>query len=151
MNDPQRTLEALAQLARSLADSWPTYEATEATLSLATITSGSGDHRGTDTPDPTSNIATSHERYYETVALTAEAFGILRDIQNRHARVRQQHPAVARDIDRALDAARCTGIVGDDPLCTRNAVRDVTHQGTPQPTCWACIKRSQRTRIDGAA
>lgn len=151
MNDPQRTLESIAQLAGALAAGWPTYEATEATLSLPTMASGSGDHRSTDVPDPTSAIASSHERYYETVNLTAEAFGILREIQDRHERVRQQHPSVARDIDRALAASRCTGIVGEDPLCTRNAVRDVNHHGTPQPTCWACIKRNQRTTSQAVA
>jgi hypothetical protein len=146
ITDPQRQLEAIAELTAALAVGWPMYESTEAALALPAMRSGSGDHRGTDTPDPVANIASSHERYYETAALAAEALGIAREIQRRHAAVRTQHPDLARDIDAAVRAARCTGIVGDDPTCARLAVTNVTYHGTPQPTCWACKKRAQRAR-----
>lgn len=39
---------------------------------------------------------------------------------------------------------------GDDPTCTRNAVRNVRHKGTDQPSCWACIQRSYRSRDTNA-
>jgi hypothetical protein len=142
---PARYLEAIAELARAAAVGWPQYESTEAALaapSLRSTTGGAG--MGSDTPDPVHDRAVSHERYFETAAQAAEAFGILREIQNRMAAVRKQHPETARAIDAALDAARCTGIVGDDPTCTRNAVRNVNHHGSMQPTCWACIKRAER-------
>jgi hypothetical protein len=149
--DPQRQLEAIAQLATALAVGWPTYESTEATLAQPAIRSGSGDHRGTDVPDPVANIASSHERYYETAALVTECLGIAREIQRRHAAVRTQHPDLARDIDAAVRAARCTGIVGDDPTCARLAVRNVNHNGGEQPTCWACITRARRRKAAAAS
>lgn len=145
--NPQRKLEAIAELAQALAVGWPAYEATEESLALPEMRSGSGDHRSTDVPDPVANIASSHERYYETAGLTSEAFGILREIQTRMAKVRRQQPDIAADLDAAATSSRCTGVVGDDPICTRNAVRNVTHRGLVEPTCWACLKRAQRAAL----
>lgn len=145
--NPQRKLEAIAELAQALSVGWPMYESVEATLALPEMRSGSGDHRSSDVPDPVANIASSHERYYETANLTSEAFGVLREIQTRMSKIRCQHPDAADDLDAAAASARCTGVVGSDPLCTRNAVRNVTHRGAVEPTCWACLKREQRATV----
>lgn len=139
MSDPRRTLEAITQLAQAATAGWPAYEATSAALAPTTITSSTGDHRSTDTPDPIHHLAVTHERYYETVAEITEAFGLLRDIQRRMTDVRKQDPATARAIDSAITAARCSGAV--DPLCTNNSVRDT---GENAGLCWRCIKRKQR-------
>jgi hypothetical protein len=146
VTNPQHQLEAIAELATALAVGWPTYESTEAALSLPVIRSGSGDHRSSDVPDPVAAIASSHERYHETAALAAEALGILREIQRRQSAVRKMHPDIAADIDDAVRSARCTGIVGDNPLCARLAVRNTLHHGTPEPTCWTCLTRHYRAR-----
>lgn len=132
--NPAADLEAIAELARAAATGWPTYESTSAALGNSTIPSaGSGTHGG-DIPDPVAANAISHQRYYETAALIAEALGITREIQRRMSAIRRQHPETARDIDAAIKAARCDGSI--DPTCTDNAVR--------RGLCWSCYQKQRR-------
>jgi hypothetical protein len=151
MSAPVRKLTAAADLARAMSVGWPAYEAVEAMLAIPTMRSAGGaGTTGGDVSRPVEAQALSHQHYDETVALVDEALGLLRMVQTRMARINRQQPELARDLDAAAKALRCTGTVGDDPTCTRNAVRNITHRGTPEPTCWACIKRAQRGRTDNA-
>lgn len=146
MTKPTDQLEAIIELAQAALVGWPAYEATEAALANSTIpTSGGGTHGG-DVADPVAAIAMSHERYYETAATLAETLGLLRDIQRRMASVRRNHAETHDVVEAAVKASRCTGVVGNDPTCTRNAVRNVRQAGSEQPTCWACIQREYRSR-----
>lgn len=130
MTNPRRQLEAIVALAQSAAVGWEQYEATEAALAASTIPGSGGGAHGGDTPDPVYGVVLSHERYYETCAEVAEALGMLRSIQSRMSRKRRDDPAVARDVDAAKLAARCSGEV--DPSCVSNAVKD----GLCSPCFW---------------
>lgn len=139
--DPRHQLTAIAELANALLVGWPQYEATEAALATSTIPShGAGTHGG-DIADPVAAIAISHERYYETAGELTEALGHLRAAQRTMHRVR----GLQVDTSTTANAIRCDGVIGDDPTCTRNSVRNLKGPDRhDHPTCWACIKRAQR-------
>lgn len=142
--DPIRMLHAISELAGHLANEWDGYLRIEAELGQSTIPSQGGDRRGSDVPDPVHRIALSHERYHLTVKKVSDALNEMRDAADVINRARSQRSDVAASVREAVAAARCTGVVGSDPTCTRNAVRNVYIGGVPHPTCWACIKRAQR-------
>lgn len=145
MIHPAARLRAVAQLANALADTWTLYEQTEATLSAPVMAAAGGGRsnpgggRGSDIPDPTAGVASSHERYYRTASEIDEAMGLLRIAQDRVNHVIRHHSAIASQIDAAARALRCSGAV--DPLCVNNAVRE---SGENAGLCWKCIKRKQR-------
>lgn len=133
-------LRTIAQLATSLADQWATYAETEAHLAIPVMAAAGGGHgRSTDVPDPTSHIALSHDRYWETDCESIEALGHLRAMQRTMDNIRRHHSSIANTVDSAIRAARCSGEI--DPLCVNNAVRDT---GDNAGLCWKCIKRKQR-------
>lgn len=152
MTKPTDTIAAIIELAQAALVGWPAYESTEAALANSLIPAGGGRTRGGDTPDPIAAIAMSHERYYETVATLDETLGHLRHIQRTMAAIRRNHAETHDHIEAAVRAARCDGVIGNDPTCTRNSVRNVAKKeggATTHPTCWACIQRSYRnTRED---
>lgn len=148
MTKPTDQLEAIIELAQAALVGWPAYEATEAALANSTIpTTGGGTHGG-DVADPVAAIAMSHERYYETAATLAEILGGLRNVQRRMATVRRNHAETHDVVEAAVRAARCDGVIGTDPTCTRNAVTNVRRNGIDHATCWACKKRDQRTQAE---
>lgn len=142
--DPIRTLHAISELALHLAQEWDGYRRVEAELGQSSIPSQGGDRRGSDVPDPVHRIALSHERYHTAGTKLGTALNALRDVSDVVNRARSQRSDVAGAVREAVAAARCTGVVGSDPTCTRNAVRNMYIGGVPHPTCWACIKRAQR-------
>lgn len=147
MTTPNETIAAIIELAQAALVGWPAYESTEAALANSTIPSSSGGTHGGDVPDPIAAIAMSHERYFETVAELDETLGHLRNIQKTMAKIRRQHAETYDEVEAAVRAARCDGVIGTDPTCTRNAVRNVQAKDggpTTHPTCWACIQRSYR-------
>lgn len=142
---PQRTLKAIAALAESAAVGWSSYESTEAALAASTIP-GKGDGRGADVSDPTSSIASSHERYYGTVELADQALALLRTMQRTMRDIRKQHPETARQVDAALKASRCSG--DEDPFCVNLSVAGPKSQYAG--LCHKCIKRRQRAADEAA-
>lgn len=142
---PATMLRAASTLAGSLAARWTMYEEVEAWLARPLVAAAGGGGRSTDVPDPTHDIATSHERYFELAAEVTETLGHLRALQRRMDKVLANHPHIASVIESETKAARCSGEV--DPMCVNNAVR---FTGDSAGLCWKCIKRKQRDSGDEA-
>lgn len=143
--DPLKILRAIGDLAGHITAEWDGYRRIEAELGQSTIPSQGGDGRGSDVPDPVHRIVVSHERYHATTTELNEALRMLRKVADTLNRARSQRSDVAAIVRESIASARCTGVVGNDPTCTRNAVRNIYVGAVPQPSCWACIKRAQRS------
>lgn len=128
--DPRKALRAIAQIASALDGEWPQYEQVEGMLGASTIPgAGAGAHGG-DTPDPVYGVALSHERYFGNAGQVFEVLELLRDVDRSVSGVRRQRPELAREVDAARSASRCSGEV--DVTCVENAVKD----GLCSPCYW---------------
>lgn len=123
---PNRTvaqLEAIRDLAARMAVGWAAYEATEAALAAPTMRAAGDNTRSGDVPDPVHAIAVSLEPHAETAAEIIEALGHLIAANRRLTHVRHHHSDIARRVDAAVRAARCSGYGEWLTLCNGNAVK----------------------------
>lgn len=142
---PDSMLRGVVDLAGSIQAAWPAYEHVSAWLANAVLRAAAGPSRGSDVPDPVSDIVASHEPYWETVAEVTEWFQAGRRLQRKVADAMQEHPDIAQEGDRMRKSWRCTGVTPDGELinltCTRYADR---LKGKYAGMCTACIKQVQR-------
>lgn len=148
MPDPRNQLAAIYDLAGDAYAGWRRYEELSAALALPALRSASLDGKvsSSEVSRPVEAIAESHGDWNETCALIAEGLGILREITRRMTAAKGK----TTDVKSEVRAARCDGVVGEDPTCTNLAVRWPSgDNGEKHASCWTCISRARRREEEG--
>lgn len=141
--NPQQNLQATVVIAQARLDDWQKFR--RVINQRRQPTTGGGVGRSTDVSDPTGNAVAAasvwDEYEQECAALTVEALGILRQLEQKMHRL--LHVDLTRDEQSKM---RCNG--KHDPTCTELASVGPTGRPDRGGACIRCYTADRRAKVE---